>query len=66
MQYYLYLIDNGLILSNELQAYINSADPIKFITVTKPSLKPKAYKAFANWVQRRKRANKDNLKDIAK
>ena len=66
LQYYLYMLEHGHILQNELQNYINKADAVTFITVTKPSMKTGSYESFTNWVGRRRRANKDDVQDIAK
>ena len=64
LQYYLFLMDRGQILTTELQKFINDADPITFITKTKPSMKQKAYESFTNWVSNRKRRNRDDMKDV--
>ena len=66
LQYYLYMVEQGHILRNELQSYLDKADPITFITVTKPSMKVKTYESFTNWVGRRRRTNQDDVKDITK
>ena len=69
LQYYLYMLEQGHIIQRELQTYINKADAVTFITATKPSMKPKSYEQFTNWVGRRRRLGKtdqDDLQDIAK
>ena len=66
LQYYLYMMERGQILTRELQNYINRSDPTSFITTTKPAMKQKDYKSFSNWVQKRRRANKDDMQDIAR
>jgi hypothetical protein len=66
LQYYLYMLENGHILQRDLQNFINKADAVTFITVTKPSMKTSSYESFTSWVGRRRRANKDDMQDIAK
>ncbi|HTD19642.1 MAG TPA: hypothetical protein VK667_08945, partial [Ktedonobacteraceae bacterium] len=66
LQYYLYLLSRGQITTSELQNYINRADPVTFITQTKPSIKQKEYEAFTNWVSKRRRANKDDVQEAAR
>src|SRR5438128_7307556 len=66
LQYLLWLIEKGQIVTSELQTFINNADPISFITTTKPAMKLKAYESFSGWVQRRKRAGEDDIKDALK
>src|SRR5437879_5564001 len=66
LQYYLYMMERGQILSSELQMYINKAEPTSFITTTKPAIKQKDYESFSNWVQKRRRANKDDMQDVAR
>ena len=66
LQYYLYLVEHGHILQGELQTYIDKADPVTFITVTKPSMKMKSYESFTGWVARRRRANHNDLLDVQK
>ena len=66
LQYYLYMLENGHILQRDLQNYIDKADAVTFITVTKPSMKTSSYESFTSWVGRRRRANKDDMQDIAK
>ena len=66
LQYYLFLMSRGQILTSELQGYINKADPVAFITTTKPAMKQREYEAFTNWVSKRKRANKDDMQDVAR
>ena len=66
LQYYLYLMSRGQILTTELQGYINKADPVAFITTTKPSMKQKDYEAFTNWVSKRRRAGKDDMQEAAR
>src|SRR5437016_14175358 len=59
-------MSRGHILTSELQTYINNADPVTFITQTKPSIKQKEYEAFTNWVSKRRRANKDDVQEAAR
>src|SRR5438128_2680665 len=66
LQYFLWLLEKGQLLTGQLQTFINKADPISFITITKPAMKQKAYESFSGWVQRRKRAGEDDLKDALK
>src|SRR5438128_490137 len=66
LQYFLWLLEKGQIITSELQTFINNADPISFITTTKPAMKLKAYESFSGWVQRRKRAGEDDIKDALK
>src|SRR5437879_5974600 len=66
LQYFLWLLEKGQIITSELQTFINNADPISFITTTKPAMKLKAYESFSEWVQRRKRAGEDDIKDALK
>src|SRR5438128_9214275 len=66
LQYFLWLLEQGQIITSELQTFVNSADPISFITITKPAMKQKAYESFSGWVHRRKRAGDDDIKDALK
>jgi hypothetical protein len=69
LQYYLYMMEHGHLVQSQLQTYINKADPVTFITATKPSMKPKSYEQFTNWVGRRRRQGKtdnDDMQDMAK
>src|SRR5437879_7872008 len=59
-------MSRGQILTSELQGYINKADPVAFITTTKPAMKQREYEAFTNWVSKRKRANKDDDQEAAR
>src|SRR5437879_9893317 len=49
LQYYLYLMSRGQIITSELQNYINRADPVTFITQTKPSIKQKENEDSKKW-----------------